>query len=94
MSDFIKVFSKLGAELPLTTQYLLQSYPYWIYLLIIPLIIFILSFVKKEISKNMKKILSMLLVSLIIFFLCMLPVIYSGVFLPISDLLSIRMLGR
>ena len=94
MSDFIKVFSKLGAELPLTTQYLLQSYRYWIYLLIIPLIIFILSFVKKEISKNMKKTLSILLVSLIIFFLGMLPVIYSGVFLPISDLLSIRMLGR
>jgi type II secretory pathway component PulF len=94
MSDFIKIFSKLGAELPSTTQYLLWSYNFWIYLLIIPIIVFIFSLIKKEISKNVTRIFSASLIFLIIFFLCMVPVIYLGAFSPISDLLSAKMMGR
>ena len=90
MSDFIKIFSKLGADLPSTTQYLLMSYSYWVYLLILPLIALIFSLSMKNMPKTIEKTFSTLLVLLIIFLICMQPIIYLGAFLPMSDLLNAR----
>ena len=90
ISDFIKIFSKLEAELPSTTQYLLVSYSYWVYLSIFPLIALIFSLSMKNIPSNIENAFSTLLVLLIVFLICMQPIIYLGVFLPMSDLLNAR----
>lgn len=80
---FVDLFAAFDAQLPLLTKLMIHSYPYWIFLLVIPVVVFFEYIYNKEGSDAVNKTASIISITLFAFLVLLLPLIVAAMFLPV-----------
>ena len=86
LPEFEELFINLGAELPFSTQLVLETYPYWLVVLIIPIGIYLKYLTQQELSKKVKNIVLLIFVSMLLFSVALIPLVITAMYLPIFEL--------
>ncbi len=84
--EFEKLFLELDTELPFITKAVFATYRYWLFLLIIPIGIYIKYLNAKELPQKTENYILFIFTSMLLFSIVLLPLLVIVMYFPIFEL--------
>jgi type II secretory pathway component PulF len=84
--EFAELFKGFGAELPIATLFVLESYKFWPIFLIVPVFIYVKYLTSEKLAVNTEKNLLIVNISILVFMALLLPLLVYVMYLPIFEM--------